>query len=381
MIRTKATATSGLEILCGRLGSRSPLAVAALRAAAGNELHALERGEFLARKGEAASATWIIERGAIAVGSPWIRTRHQGEIVGEAGLLHPGEIRGADLVAADAAQVWCINRDNVLSLPAAEQAALYEVMASALLEKLHQSVDQRHEQMSDIDEREALLRSFVPTSGLKLIRARLFNASAATKIYREASAIIWFSDIAGFSALSKPMSPEEAGAAAVDLQTPVVRAIADAGGELDKLMGDGAMGFWLATGEHISSNNAAAAVDGAVKAARAVKALAHERVWNGVRVRIGLHCGKVLVGDFGAEGRRSYTSIGPVVNTAARYEQARETDAGEPLGPVRISPELYALLPKAQRALFESDIHHFKEKSPPMLKVHRLNTKLIGELE
>jgi class 3 adenylate cyclase len=357
------------------------LAVSALRAAAGDELHTLTRGEFLAHQGDAASATWVIERGSIDVGSPRIRTRHKGEIVGEAGLLHPGESRGADLIAAETTQVWCINRDKVLALASDEQAALYEMLASGLLEKLRQAVVQRHEQMSDIDAREKLLRSFVPTTGLKLIRARIFNDSAATKIHREASAIIWFSDIAGFSALSKPMSPEHAGNAAIALQTPIIRAIAAAGGELDKLMGDGAMGFWLATGDQLSSADAAAAVEAAITAARAVKALANERGWTGVGVRIGMHCGKVLVGDFGAEGRRSYTSIGPVVNTAARYEQARETDVGEPLGPVRISPELWTILPNAQRARFETRLHRFKEKFPPMLKVHRLNNKLIGELE
>ncbi len=379
MIRSE-TRKSGLEICCDSLGSHSPRAAAALRAAAGDGLRTLSNGETLAAKGELANAMWIIERGEIDVGRPRIRVRQQGEIVGEGGVLHVGEIRGADLVANGNAQVWCVSRESILALPSEDQAAVYHAVASNLLEKLRQSTEQRHDQMSDLDAREALLRSFVPASGLNLIRARLFNGSTSNA-HRAAKAIVWFSDIAGFSALSKPMTPEDAGKAAIALQTPIIRAITGAGGELDKLMGDGAMAFWLADGDTIPEGHAAAAVNAAIAAARAVKEVAVEHGWDGVRVRIGLHCGDVLVGDFGAEDRRSYTMIGAVVNTAARYEQARETDAGEPLGAVRISPALRALLPGTHRAHFETKVRHFKEKFPPMLQVHRLNRKLVGELE
>ncbi len=334
----------------------------------------------MAKKGESATAAWIIESGEIDVGKPRLRVRRQGEIVGEGGLLNKAT-RSTDLIAAGPARVWCISREAVEKLSAEERAAVYEALAASLLEKLEQTVGQRHSQMSDLEEREKLLKAFVPRSGLSLVRARLFNDPSAIHIHRSANAVVWFSDIAGFSALCKSMSPEEAGTATIDLQTPIIGAIEDHKGELDKLMGDGAMAFWLAPGDDISQEMAANAVDGALAAARNLRSLAVERGWPQVRVRIGIHCGKVLIGDFGAAGRRSFTSIGPVVNTAARYEQARETNTGKPLGPVRISPEMWARLPLAQQRLFEPKASQFKEKTPPMLQVHRLRSNIIGELE
>lgn len=372
--------SSGLESCCQRLTKRSAVAAAAIRRAAQNELRVLLPGEYLARRSEPANAAWIIESGEIDVGKPRLKVRRQGEIVGEGGLLNKAT-RSADLIAAGPAQVWCISREAVERLSADERSAVYEALAANLLEKLEQAVVQRHSQLSDLEEREMLLRAFVPNSGLGLVRARLFNDPSATHIHRNAKAVVWFSDIAGFSALCKSMSPEEAGTAAIDLQTPIIRAIEDHNGELDKLMGDGAMAFWLAPGDDISEEVAASAVDAALAAARNLRSLAVERGWPRVRVRIGIHCGKVLIGDFGAAGRRSFTSIGPVVNTAARYEQARETNTGKPLGPVRISPEMWARLPLAHQRLFEPKTRQFKEKTPPMLRVHRLRSNIIGELE
>lgn len=380
MILSATATTSGLQEFCERVSQRFPLACDAIRAAAGDNLRTLVRGEALTRRGDQANAAWIIERGEIDIGSPRIRVRRKAELVGEAGLLRPGSTRTADMIASGPAAVWCISREAVSRLPAEERASIFEVIASGLLDKLEQAVDQRHEQMADIDGREKLLRAFVPASGLGLIRARLFNAPDAKQIHRKSQAIIWFSDIAGFSALTKQMTAEDAGAAAVALQTPIIDAITDAGGELDKLMGDGAMAFWLAPGADVESEQAGSAVEAALQAVRQVKEVAAHNGWEGVHVRIGIHCGEVLVGDFGAAGRRSFTSIGAVVNTAARYEQARQTYTGKPLGPVRISPQLWSYLPPPQRDHFERKAKRFKEKFPPMLQVHRLKQSLIGEL-
>jgi adenylate cyclase len=38
-------------------------------------------------------------------------------------------------------------------------------------------------------------------------------------------------------------------------------------------------------------------------------------------VRIGLHSGRVVVGNIGAPGRVNYTVVGDAVNTAQRFEQ------------------------------------------------------------
>lgn len=371
--RRPAWISSALE-LAGRAGE-------ILRRLAGDELKTLRAGEVLTGRGDTASGAWIIERGEIEIGSPRLALRRAGDLVGEAGVLRPGTRRSSDLIAFARAQLWCISREAIDALPDDERAEVYLAIAACLHDKLYETVDQRTDQLHDIDARETLLKAFVPESGLKLIRARLFKDANAPEIYRAVRGVIFFSDIAGFSALVKTMEPREAGKAAIELQTPIVEAITAHGGELDKLMGDGAMGFWLANGETIAPQIAHAVIDAAMKTAADVRSIAKSRGWSDVDVRVGLHCGEFLVGDFGAAGRRSYTAIGPVVNAAARYEQARETHTGKPLGPVRVSPALFELLPEQQRLLFEAKPRRFKEKFPPMLEVHRLRRTSIGEDE
>ena len=46
-----------------------------------------------------------------------------------------------------------------------------------------------------------------------------------------------------------------------------------------------------------------------------------------LQMRIGIHYGKAVVGNFGSTQRSDYTAIGPTVNFAARIETASE--AGE----------------------------------------------------
>jgi adenylate cyclase len=59
-----------------------------------------------------------------------------------------------------------------------------------------------------------------------------------------------------------------------------------------------------------------------------------------LKLRIGLHHGPVVVGNFGDARRSDYTAIGPTVNLASRIE------AAAPEGGVLASGEVYDFLPE-----------------------------------
>lgn len=126
---------------------------------------------------------------------------------------------------------------------------------------------------------------------------------------------IVFADLAGFTGLASHLSAEETASYLNGYFETVSDAIAESQGTIDKFLGDGVMAFWGAPSDQ---------PDHAAMAIKAVKSLA-ERINQSpdidLRVRIGVHTGKVVVGDIGTSSRMNYTVIGDAVNVAARLQE------------------------------------------------------------
>ena len=133
-----------------------------------------------------------------------------------------------------------------------------------------------------------------------------------------------FTDIEGFSDLTRRMSPQALVALLDDYFTAITGIIADHGGMVDKIVGDAVHAFFNAPvdlPDHI---------DKAISAAAAIRDFATGFAARSTdipfgRTRIGLETGPALLGDVGQGGRTDYTAHGDAVNMAARLQEASKT--------------------------------------------------------
>ncbi len=135
-------------------------------------------------------------------------------------------------------------------------------------------------------------------------------------------AVLWFSDLRGFTELARTVGPDALIAILNDVFGCQVTAIEKQGGEVLKFMGDGLLAIFPLEGREAGAPvaSALAAAEDALSRLRVVneaRAAGHE-----VRLRFGvaLHVGDVAYGNIGGGGRLDFTCIGAAVNLASRLE-------------------------------------------------------------
>jgi len=160
----------------------------------------------------------------------------------------------------------------------------------------------------------------VPGPALRILAGKIRRGPTETM-----QAVIWLSDLRGFTALSDRLQPEHV----VDILNRYfdcqVPAILKQGGEVLKFMGDGLLAvFPVAEDEE----DLTAVCGRVLEAARASRAAVEQLRWAGTnlaeeqfRFGLALHVGKVLYGNIGGGDRVDFTCIGPAVNLAARLEK------------------------------------------------------------
>lgn len=231
---------------------------------------------------------------------------------------HPGAVAllAAGLVGAMALLSWVLflkaGRWLPPLWPMAATGAIYGASALAGYAQARQRARQTR----------AMFSQYVPAE----VVSRLIAEPELLRLGGEAREItLLFTDLAGFTTLSEQLSAEQT----VELlslyfgaMAPLVHA---SGGTLDKYIGDALMAFWgapLADADHAEH-----AVRAAIAMQQAMPALCQELERRGlpsIAMRIGLHTGRVVVGNVGSAERFSYTAIGDAVNLAARLEGANK---------------------------------------------------------
>ncbi len=137
--------------------------------------------------------------------------------------------------------------------------------------------------------------------------------------------VIMFTDIVEFTTLSEHLTASQTALFLNDHFAGLADCIQKNGGTIDKFIGDSVMAVWGAL-EH-QDDAADLACHAAIEIAHWIRKYnQHERIEAGlpylVRLRIGIHIGRVVVGNIGSEGRLSYTVVGDAVNVAQRLEEA-----------------------------------------------------------
>ena len=204
--------------------------------------------------------------------------------------------------------------------------------------------------------------TYVPKT---LVERLMRSESDAPARSTERMVTVLFTDIVGFTSLSERMAPHEAETFLNQHFALLAGCVERYGGTIDKFIGDALMAFWGAPD---------AQPDHATRACLAAKAIIGEiqqdndrREKDGlrrIRVRVGLHTDRVMVGNIGAPSRMNYTIVGDGVNTGQRLEAlGEELDDGSDVivlasGAVagEIDPELIDLRPVGQFLLKGKDV-------------------------
>lgn len=126
---------------------------------------------------------------------------------------------------------------------------------------------------------------------------------------------VMFIDVRDFTPYAEANTAEDTVARLNALFESVVPAVVDAGGHVNKFLGDGALAVFGAPNDLVHH------ADAALNAAVVIHRLVAERFGGEIRIGIGVNTGLVIAGTIGGGTKLEFTLIGDTVNVAARVEQ------------------------------------------------------------
>jgi len=138
---------------------------------------------------------------------------------------------------------------------------------------------------------------------------------------QEKEVTVMFSDVRGFTTMSEKLTPTQVTDLLHDYLTPMTRVITQNMGTLDKFIGDAIMAFWNAPLD--VPDHQKKALSSALQMFEHLQTLNvgfQEKFGLTIKIGVGLHCGRVRVGNMGSADLFDYTLIGDNVNLTSRLE-------------------------------------------------------------
>jgi adenylate cyclase len=133
-------------------------------------------------------------------------------------------------------------------------------------------------------------------------------------------AVVWFSDLVGFTRISGTASADTVLALLNDYAEAQVEEIEAHGGHVLKFIGDGILAIFPHADTTLACKRA---LEATAKQRHRIATLNARRAASGLPVtdtHVALHVGELLYGNLGSPRRLDFTVLGPAVNEAARIE-------------------------------------------------------------
>ena len=171
----------------------------------------------------------------------------------------------------------------------------------------------------------------------KFLADKILTSRASIEGERKLVTVL-FADVAGFTAMSEKLDPEEMHAIMDGCFTILMNEIHKFEGTINQFTGDGVMALFgapLAHEDH--AQNACYAALSIQQALKGYSGKIQQQYGLAFRMRIGLNSGPVVVGAIGDNLRMDYTAVGDTTNLGARMESLAEP------GTIRVSRNTYQL--------------------------------------
>jgi len=157
-----------------------------------------------------------------------------------------------------------------------------------------------------------------PKTGPKVLAGQMRRGTG-----EEITAVLWSSDLRGFTARSDRLPGTQMIALLNALFDAQATAIATHGGEILKFIGDGLLAIFPIEHADEAATAARCALDAAIQAVAAARGLIHDPSLADeppLEIVVALHIGTAIYGNIGAADRLDFTVIGPAVNLVSRIE-------------------------------------------------------------